>query len=343
MIRLLCIGLGGMGHHDWNAALGTGRFTPVGGFDIDEKARAVFAEKTGAPTFTDISEALTAVEADAALIATPDKFHAPYTHHALDAGFDVICEKPMAETLRDAYLMHFASIDRDRMLMVHQQLRWYPMHHHARRLIDEGAIGDVRRVDFDMAVFSDVCLRGYRSQLPHLILQDLAIHHFDLIRYLSGQECESLYLRDWPSVEAGLSISAPTDACAILNMTGPVTACYTSGIRRLMDHVGYACAARISGSEGELSLRDDQIALQTRAAHAAGEEPQIITPEPPAVGTWESFARAIETREPTLTGSGNNLKSLEILFAAIQSAETGEVVSIDSLRKSPDIADFPNP
>ncbi|MBT4496695.1 MAG: Gfo/Idh/MocA family oxidoreductase [Gemmatimonadetes bacterium] len=343
MIRLLCIGLGGMGHHDWNAALDTGRFTPVGGFDIDEKARAAFAEKTDAPVFTDFSEALTGVEADAALISTPDKFHAPYTHQALDAGLDVICEKPMAETLRDGYLMHFAAVDRGRMLMIHQQLRWNPMHNHARRLIEEGAIGDVRRIDFDMSVFSGVCLSGYRSELPHLILQDLAIHHLDLIRYLSGQECESLYVRDWPSVEAGQSITAATDACAILNMTGPVTACYTSGIRRLMDHVGYACAARICGSEGELSLRDDQITLQTRAAHAAEEEPQVITPEPPAVGTWESFARAIETREPTLTSSGNNLKSLEILFAAIQSAESGEIVSIDSLRQSSEIAPFPAP
>jgi len=329
MIRLLCNGLGGMGHHDWNAALNSGGFTPVGGVDVQDDPRAVFTEKTGAPTFASFEEALNAVEADAALVSTPDQFHAPLAIAALDAGLDVICEKPMAESLEDGRRMHAAAERNNRMLMIHQQLRWHPMHNHARRLIEEGAIGDVRRVNFDMSVFSDVCLRGYRSELPHLILQDLAIHHLDLIRYLSGQECESLCVRDWPSVEAGQSITAATDACAILNMTGPVTACYTSGIRRLMDHVGYTCAARISGSEGEIFLQNDQITLQTRAGHAAEEEPQVITPEPPAVGTWESFARAIETREPTLTSSGNNLKSLEILFAAIQSAETGEVVSIE--------------
>ena len=194
--------------------------------------------------------------------------------------------------------------------------------------MDQGAIGAVRRLDFFMSVFSDVCLRGYRSELPHLVLQDLAIHHFDLIRYLSGQECESLYVRDWPSVEAGQPITAATDACAILNMTGPVTACYTSSIRRLMDPAGYTCAARISGSEGEMVLGDDRIVLQTRAGHAAGEEPRIIEPEPPEIGTWQAFAQAIESRQPTLTSSENNLKSLEILFAAIQSAETGKVVEI---------------
>ena len=60
MVRLLCVGLGGMGHHDWNAALDSGGFVAVAGGDLQEQARQVFAAKTGAPTFADFSEALAA-------------------------------------------------------------------------------------------------------------------------------------------------------------------------------------------------------------------------------------------------------------------------------------------
>ena len=330
MIRLLCVGLGGMGHHDWNAALDSGKFQPVAGVDVTDPSRAAFTAKTGADTFDTLEAALAAVDADAALIATPDQFHAPLSIQALEAGLDVICEKPMAESLVDARRMHAAAQANGRMLMVHQQLRWHPMHNHARRLIEQGAIGAVRRLDFSMSVFSDVCLRGYRSKLPHLILQDLAIHHFDLIRYLTGQEAESLYVTAWPAVETGLAISAATDACAILTMSGPVTASYTASIRRLMDHDGYECAARIRGSDGELALRGGQLRLQTRAAHAAGQEPQVIAAQAPKVGTWQAFGDAIETRRPTLTRSADNLRSLEIIFAAMQSAETGQVISLTS-------------
>ena len=140
MIRLLCIGLGGMGHHDWNAAIDSGGFNPVGGVDVKEEARAVFAEKTGAPTFGSADKALAAVEADAVLVATPDEFHAPLAIQFLERGLDVICEKPMAESLEDGQRMHATAEANGRMLMIHQQLRWYPMHHCARRLIDEGAI-----------------------------------------------------------------------------------------------------------------------------------------------------------------------------------------------------------
>ncbi|MFH1566556.1 MAG: Gfo/Idh/MocA family oxidoreductase [Gemmatimonadota bacterium] len=328
MIRLLCVGLGGMGHHDWSAAIASGGFVPVGGVDVKDEARKAFAAKTGAPTFGDLEKALGTVQADAALVSTPDHFHAPFSIRALEAGLDVVCEKPMAESLEDARRMHRAAEAGGRMLMVHQQLRWHPLHHHARRLIAQGAIGQVRRLDFTMSVHSDVCLRGYRSQLPHLIFQDLAIHHLDLVRYLAGQECTSVYARDWPSVEDGLEIGAATDACAILEMTGPVTACYTASIRRLMDHVGYLCAARIAGSRGELLLGADQLVLQTRAGYAAKAEPRVIVPEPPEVDTWAAFAQAIETRQPTLTCSADNLKSLEVLFAAIRSAETGQVVRL---------------
>ena len=53
-------------------------------------------------------------------------FHAPLTLVALDADLDVICEKPMAETLADAAAMNFRARERERMVMVHHQLRWHP-------------------------------------------------------------------------------------------------------------------------------------------------------------------------------------------------------------------------
>jgi predicted dehydrogenase len=330
MIRLICAGLGGMGAHDWGAAIGCGRFEAVAGVDVNDVAKATFHERTGAPLFENLGEAIAAVEADAALVATPDCFHAPLTIEALNAGLDVICEKPMAESLADGQRMHAAAQANKRLLMMHQQLRWHPMHHHARCLIRDGAIGTVRSLGFSLSVFSDACLHGYRAQLKHQVLQDMAIHHLDLIRYLSGQECESIYVRTWPSLESDQPIATTTDAVAIIEMTGPVTAHYTATTRRMLDQVGYVCAARIHGSDGELSISHDQILLQTRSAHAAGAEPQVIVPEPPKVETWAAFADAIETRQPTLTDSGDNLRSLELLFAAIESADTGQIVRLDN-------------
>ncbi len=326
MIRLLCVGLGGMGRHDWNSAIDCGRFTAVAGVDVADEARAAFTQKTGAPTFTDMTAALAAVKADAALISAPDKFHAPLTLQAAAADLDVICEKPMAETVDDARRMHKAAAAGGKMLMIHHQLRWHPAWYEARRQVAAGAIGTLRRIDHHFSVHSEVCVRGYRSQLRHLIFQDLSIHHFDLIRYLVDAPCLSVYAKDWIAAEPGLSIEAATDAVAILEFEGPVTASYTATVRELLDPVGYICQARVHGTEGELFIGQDQISLQTRAAHAEGTEPVVIKPDAPEVGTWAAFAQAIETRQPALTHSGDNLQSLALMFAAMESSETGRVV-----------------
>ena len=91
--------------------------------------------------------------------------------------------------------------------------------------------------------------------------------------------------------------------------------------------MGYVCTARVHGTEGELALdKDGNLRLQTRAAHAAGQAPTVIQPEPPERETWAAFAHALETREPTWTHSGDNLHSLAMLFAAIESAESGRIV-----------------
>jgi predicted dehydrogenase len=330
MIRLLCAGLGGMGLHDWSSAAKVKDFRLVGGVDVNAAARKSFEEKTGAPTFDSFETALRDVAADAALVATPDAFHAPYSIRAMEAGLDVICEKPMAETLEDARRMHAAAERSGRMLMLHQQLPWTAVHRSLKSLVDDGVLGRISHVEFDMYVFSDVCLSGYRSRLPQLMLQDLAIHHFDLIRYLTGQDCERLFVRSWKSNEEDKAVLAPTNVYGILEMRGGIRACYRSKIREMLDPTGYLARVELTGSRGSATLTGDKIRTQTFAGFALKETPREIVPAEPTTGIWEDFAEAIRTRKPMWTSSGNNLKSLAMIFAAIRSVETGTVVELDN-------------
>jgi predicted dehydrogenase len=317
-----------MGGHDWRAARDTGEFVPVAGVDVDAGARDAFAGETGAPVFDDFGRALAEVPADAALVAAPDAFHAPFSIEAMEAGLDVICEKPMASTLDDARRMDAAARRLGRMLMIHHQLRWVPQYHHARRMIREGAIGVPRHVDLHMYVSSDVCFHGYRSTLPHLMLKDLGIHHFDLIRFVTGAECVSVYARSWASNEEGKAAATTTHAYAILEMTGPVTVCYRSGMRSITELTGYGCRIEVNGSRGALRVSDRALELQTHERFASQQPPEAVEARAPGRGTWQAFADAIRTREPALTDSADNLRSLELLYAAIESADTGRAVAL---------------
>ena len=321
-----------MGLHDWSSAAKVKDFKIVAGVDTQKEARKVFEEKTGAPTFDDFTTALRNSKADAALIATPDVYHSSYAIQAMEAGLDVICEKPMADSLENARRMHRTAEQQGKLLLLHQQLPWMPIYSHLQQIIKEGVIGTLSQMEFDMYVFSDSCLVGYRSKLPQLMLQDLAIHHFDLMRFLTGQECERLHIRSWRPNEEGKKVTATTSVYAILEMTGGINVCYRSKNRALQDQTGYLGRIEITGSRGSVIAAEGTLRLQTFKAYAAKKPPRRITPKTPKKDIWQSFADSIKTRKPMWTSSGNNLKSLEMLFSAIRSVETRKTVEMAGKR-----------
>jgi len=137
--------------------------------------------------------------------------------------------------------------------------------------------------------------------------------------------------RSWISNEEHVTIPATTNTHAVMDMTGPVTASYRSKMRSIIDQTGYICRADVTGSKGAMRITGSDIQLQTYDRHLAKDPVQTIVPDPPRLDVWESFAQAMLTREPTLTDSSDNVHSLEMLFAAIKSVETGRLVNMADL------------
>ncbi len=320
-LKLLCVGLDGKGKSDRNEAEASGEFTITGGVDVCSEARAGFESSSGRLAFDSLSEALNQTDADVALIATPDRFHAPYSIQAMEAGLDVICEKPMAETLADGRRMHETARRLGRMLMIHHQLRWHPSIHYGRKLIEEGAIGGVDSIEMDMFVFSTACLNGYRADLPHMVLQDLSIHHLDLIRYFSGEEVTKMYMTAWHPDEEGVNLTTTVAAYGVMDMSGGGRASYRANLRSIMDDTNYTCRTTVRGGKGTLRITKEKCELQTHKAFHAGKEPELIDPPAPERNVMQAFAHSIRTRTPALTDSSDNIKSLEALAKAIDSAD----------------------
>ncbi len=83
---------------------------------------------------------------EVAVIVTPNHLHASAATAALDAGFDVLCDKPLADTLENAEAVAAAARRTGRKLGVTYTYSGYPMVMQARALIGSGELGEVRRV-----------------------------------------------------------------------------------------------------------------------------------------------------------------------------------------------------
>ncbi len=86
---------------------------------------------------------------EAAAIMTPNDSHHAHAVAALDAGLDVMCDKPMAETHAQALDLVARVQDKARLLAVAHAYSAYPMVRHARHLVRNGAIGAVRMVQVE--------------------------------------------------------------------------------------------------------------------------------------------------------------------------------------------------
>jgi scyllo-inositol 2-dehydrogenase (NADP+) len=145
-IRVAIAGLGriGWGHHA-QEVMKRPEFRLVAVIDPDEK-RLAEAKKAvpSVRTFTDWKKFLkNPGDAELAIVATGTTMHTPMTVEALGAGLHVLCEKPMAMTVKDADRMIAAAKKAKRILTIHQNWRTLAHQHHLISIMDSGILGRV--------------------------------------------------------------------------------------------------------------------------------------------------------------------------------------------------------
>ncbi len=130
-------------------------------FDPDRSTMASAVAEFGIPddrVFTDF-DACMAVKPDLAILCAATADHARYTQRLAAHGVHVFVEKPFAATVADARAMIAAMAPTGKLLAINWPLAWVPSHVTAKRLIDEGVIGDLIELHF---------YGGNRGPLYHL-------------------------------------------------------------------------------------------------------------------------------------------------------------------------------
>jgi predicted dehydrogenase len=109
--------------------------------------RALQSANTGAKAYDNYRRLLEDKSLDVVVVATPDHWHAQMVIDAVNAGKDVYCEKPMAHTVADGFRMIEAVRRTKRVVQIGMQRRSYDLFMEARKVVESGALGDVRLVN----------------------------------------------------------------------------------------------------------------------------------------------------------------------------------------------------
>ena len=157
------------------------------------RAKQVAEELEIAKSFGSLEAMLECKEIQAVLIASPDKFHAPGILQAAKAGKDILCEKPLALTMSDAY----AALDAVNKAGVRMQIgfmrRYDPAYAAAMKRIEAGEIGTpliFKSVGRDK---DEPPMAAYQSGVNGMLLYSNTIHDFDLARWLMRDEVAEVH------------------------------------------------------------------------------------------------------------------------------------------------------
>lgn len=237
------------------------------------------------------AEALRVDHADVVAIMTPNDSHFSFAMQALNAGFDVICDKPMTNTLEEALILHQKVQDTGLVFCLTHNYTGYPMVRQAKAMVLDGQLGEIRLVQVEYVqggrakagpgrkAWKDDPVRGG----PSLVLGDIGTHAHNLLRFVTGLEVAQV------AAEVGCIVpgrSTHDYASALLRLSNGARGSFW--VTQAAAGVENGLRIRVSGSLGSLEwAQEHPQVLQFKPLDAPA---QVRTPNGP--GTLPLAVRA---------------------------------------------------
>lgn len=161
----------------------------VGVFDINPLRANKFAqEHGGVPVYADFDTMLVQSGAEFYVIATPDYSHHEYIIRTMEAGFDVVTEKPMTTDSDKCKAILEAERRTGRHITVAFNCRYMPYMAQLKKIIEEGTIGQLISIDFNWYLDTIHGAQYFRRWHRHMnqsggLLVHKSTHHFDLVNW----------------------------------------------------------------------------------------------------------------------------------------------------------------
>ena len=205
-------------------------------------------------------ERAVASKPDLMIIATPHHLHSEMVCQAMEAGIDVLCEKPMSDSAEGALRMARTASTTGRTLRIGFMLRFQPAIIHLRSLLKEGVLGNLISIRYHIG--SMITLENsrsrYQSSLPGALVMDY-VHGLDLMLWLTGVTPTGVYARGLNTGNLPLTAS-PTLFSAIIDFAAPLLGeIHMDYAAKPQLHelllVGDRAMARLELAEGKIEVR----------------------------------------------------------------------------------------
>jgi len=305
--------------------------------DRDRARAAIDRLELDCPGFTSFDTALAAAPADVLVNATPVEHHREITEAALEAGCDVLTEKPLAPTFQDAVALVEAARRAGRTLAVMQNRRYHPAIRRLRQGVADGTIGATAALSADMWMAPRHPAGHPLERQRHPLLLDMAVHTFDQARYISGLDAIRVVCQELTPPHSWHAGAAA--AIATFEMQDGVAFSYRGNWISEGFRTSYDAVWRVSGAAGtavwdSFGAPECEVGVGPVPQRGFRDVEHTTWPIPEPVDAT-GHAAAIDDLLDALaagrmpdTAASANLGTLAMVFAAIRSAEERRPVEL---------------
>lgn len=280
--------------------------------------------------FATIEAGLERAGAQAVIVALPEMLHKAAILAALARGLHVLTEKPLALDMAEAAeIVRAARRAPGMTVMVDQNYRWRPQTLALRAAVRAGRIGRVTMAGYEFRqAITRTTTDAWRERMAHPYLHDIAVHHFDLLRAITGQECTGVFAcgirpawswyQGLPGVDAVLTF----DQGMSVSYTGTMVARgFSTPQEGLVTLVGEGGTLRLE-ADGQVRWYRD---------NALEAIPPEAMPYTDTAYALREFLAAIREGRRAETHVEDNLRSFAMAAAAILSVEQRRPVAVAPL------------
>lgn len=334
--RAILVGCGGISRAWMRALQSIPEVEMVGLVDIVESAPAKLAEEFNLHVAlgNDLGAMLDHVQPDVVFNCTVPEAHAEVALTSLRHGCHVLTEKPLADSMQNAHKMVEEAQKAGKVLAVIQNRRYDPNIRRLKNFLQSGALGRMTTVACDFYIGAH--FGGFRDHMQHVLLLDMAIHTFDAARLITGADPLSVFCHEWNP--PGSWYDHDASAIAIFCMSDDIVYSYRGSWCSEGLNTTWECEWRVIGEEGSVIWDGAQGFRAEVVAKRGGFRSEMRSVEVPPfdagdkvgghAGNIREFVRCVRGGAIPETVCTDNIKSLAMVFGAIESASLQRAVQI---------------
>jgi predicted dehydrogenase len=336
-IKIVQVGCGAMGQGWIEHAVKTPGLELVGLVDVRREAAAIAAEKfkiSPECVFDSLGEAIEKTNPDAVFDVTVPPAHESVVVEALQAGRHVLGEKPMSETLDSARRMVAAAKKSGKIYAVTQNYRYNPAIRSLKSFLSNDSIGPVQEAHADFYIGAH--FGGFRDEMDYPLILDMSIHTFDAARFLTSANPLSVYCHSFNPKRSWYKGDA--SAVCIFEMTDGIVFSYRGSWCSEGQSTPWNSHWRILGNKGTVTwdgaetFKADAVKPDSPKKFSLETDTLNVPMLPMALTShaalMQEFITCLKEGRKPETDCEDNIKSLAMVLAAVESAKSGKKVQV---------------